>query len=101
MVEFWAELAGTYPIVSVEDGLEEDEWASWRELTERSGDSLQLVGDDLFVTNVDRLRRGIDEGVAQRDPHQAQPDRDAHGDARGDRARTRSRLRVGHLPPVR
>ena len=64
MVEFWAELAGTYPIVSVEDGLEEDEWASWRELTERSGDRLQLVGDDLFVTNVDRLQRGIDEGVA-------------------------------------
>ena len=64
MVEFWAELAGTYPIISVEDGLEEDEWASWRELTERSGDSLQLVGDDLFVTNVDRLQRGIDESVA-------------------------------------
>ncbi len=64
MVEFWVELAGTYPIVSMEDGLAEDEWASWRELTERSGDRLQLVGDDLFVTNVDRLKRGIDEGVA-------------------------------------
>jgi enolase len=63
MVEFWVELAGTYPIVSVEDGLAEDEWASWRELTERSGERLQLVGDDLFVTNVDRLRRGIDDGV--------------------------------------
>ena len=48
----------------MEDGLEEDEWSSWRELTERSGGSLQLVGDDLFVTNVDRLQRGIDEGVA-------------------------------------
>jgi enolase len=64
MVEFWAELAGTYPIVSIEDGLAEDEWASWRELTERSGDSIQLVGDDLFVTNADRLKRGVDEGVA-------------------------------------
>jgi enolase len=64
MVEFWIELAGVYPIVSVEDGLAEDEWASWRELTDRSGNGLQLVGDDLFVTNVDRLRRGIEEGVA-------------------------------------
>jgi enolase len=63
MVEFWAELATTYPIVSIEDGLAEDEWASWRELTERTGDRLQLVGDDLFVTNADRLQRGIDEGV--------------------------------------
>jgi enolase len=64
MVEFWAGLARTYPIVSIEDGLAEDEWASWRELTERSGDSIQLVGDDLFVTNADRLKRGVDEGVA-------------------------------------
>ena len=48
----------------MEDGLDEDEWAAWRELTERSGDRLQLVGDDLFVTNVDRLKRGIDESVA-------------------------------------
>ncbi len=64
MVEFWGELADTYPIVSVEDGLAEDEWTSWGELTERFGDRLQLVGDDLFVTNVDRLKRGIDERVA-------------------------------------
>jgi enolase len=63
MVAFWTELADRYPIVSIEDGLAEDEWASWRELTDRTGDRLQLVGDDLFVTNVDRLRRGIDEGV--------------------------------------
>jgi enolase len=63
MVSFWAELAERYPIVSVEDGLAEDEWASWRELTERVGDRLQLVGDDLFVTNIVRLRRGIAEGV--------------------------------------
>jgi enolase len=64
MVAFWGELASTYPIASVEDGLAEDEWESWRELTLRFGDTLQLVGDDLFVTNVERLRRGIDEGVA-------------------------------------
>ncbi|HEU0303975.1 MAG TPA: phosphopyruvate hydratase [Gaiellaceae bacterium] len=64
MVSFWVELAERYPIVSVEDGLAEDEWGSWVELTQRAGDRLQLVGDDLFVTNVERLRRGIDEGVA-------------------------------------
>ena len=63
MVEFWEQLAGRYPIVSVEDPLAEDEWNGWQELTSRLGDCLQLVGDDLFVTNVDRLRRGIDEGV--------------------------------------
>jgi enolase len=64
MVAYWSELAERYPIVSIEDALAEDEWATWRELTERRGDHLQLVGDDLFVTNVDRLRRGIEEGVA-------------------------------------
>ena len=64
MVRFYEELAGRHPIVSIEDGLAEDDWATWRALTEGLGDRLQLVGDDLFVTNVERLRRGIDEGVA-------------------------------------
>jgi enolase len=64
MVAFWDELAGRYPIVSLEDGLAEDEWGDWRALTERLGGRVQLVGDDLFVTNVERLRRGIDEGIA-------------------------------------
>jgi enolase len=64
MVAFWADLVGRYPIVSLEDALAEDEWDSWRTLTERLGDRVQLVGDDLFVTNVERLRRGIDTGVA-------------------------------------
>jgi enolase len=64
MVDFWADLVDTYPIVSLEDALAEDEWNSWRALTERLGDRVQLVGDDLFVTNVERLRRGIEEGVA-------------------------------------
>ena len=63
MVEFWGELASNYPLVSIEDGLAEDEWDGWRTLTERLGDRLQLVGDDLFVTNVERLRRGIEAGV--------------------------------------
>ena len=59
-----ADLGARYPLVSVEDGLAEDDWATWRLLTERAGGELQLVGDDLFVTSVERLRRGIDEGVA-------------------------------------
>jgi enolase len=64
MIEFYAELADRYPLVSIEDGLSEDEWGDWRLLTERLGNRLQLVGDDLFVTNVERLRRGIESGVA-------------------------------------
>jgi enolase len=61
---FWAGLLDRYPIVSIEDGAGEEDWAAWKLLTELLGDRTQLVGDDLFVTNVDRLRRGIDAGVA-------------------------------------
>jgi enolase len=61
---YWGELAGRYPIVSVEDGAAEDDWPAWVELTARIGDRVQLVGDDLFVTNPERLQRGIDEHVA-------------------------------------
>ena len=60
MADFYAGLADRYPLVSVEDGVAEDDWDAWRALTERLGDRLQLVGDDLFVTNVERLQRGID-----------------------------------------
>jgi enolase len=64
MVALYAEWAQQYPIVSIEDGLSEDDWASWRLLTEKLGGKIQLVGDDLFVTNTERLRRGIVEGSA-------------------------------------
>jgi enolase len=64
MVGFWEEWVSKYPIVSIEDGLAEDDWGGWAKLTQRLGDRVQLVGDDLFVTNVRRLQRGIDEGVA-------------------------------------
>jgi enolase len=64
MAAYWAELAGKYPIVSIEDGMDEEDWDGWKALTERIGDKVQLVGDDLFVTNVERLQRGIDLGVA-------------------------------------
>jgi enolase len=62
--DYWADLAGRYPIVSIEDGMDEEDWEGWRALTERIGERVQLVGDDLFVTNTERLRRGIDLGVA-------------------------------------
>ncbi|MCB9514465.1 MAG: phosphopyruvate hydratase [Candidatus Latescibacteria bacterium] len=64
LVDYYADLVQRYPIVSIEDGLAEDDWAGWRLLTQRLGERIQLVGDDLFVTNTDRLVRGIDEGVA-------------------------------------
>ena len=64
MVGFWEQLVERFPIVSLEDPLAEDEWDSWRALTERLGERVQLVGDDLFVTNPERLRRGIEAGVA-------------------------------------
>jgi enolase len=61
---FWSELLDRFPIVSIEDGAAEEDWVAWKALTEQAGDRVQLVGDDLFVTNVERLRRGIDAGVA-------------------------------------
>ncbi|HWE34797.1 MAG TPA: phosphopyruvate hydratase [Solirubrobacteraceae bacterium] len=61
---YWAELAGRYPIISLEDGMAEEDWSGWTTLTDRLGNRLQLVGDDLFVTNTQRLKRGIDTGVA-------------------------------------
>ncbi|MGI8805971.1 MAG: phosphopyruvate hydratase, partial [Thermoleophilaceae bacterium] len=64
LVDYWADLAERYPIVSIEDGMDEGDWHGWKVLTERLGERLQLVGDDLFVTNTERLRRGIELGVA-------------------------------------
>jgi enolase len=64
MADFYAGLADEFPLVSIEDGVAEDDWDAWKALTERLGDRLQLVGDDLFVTNPERLQRGIDAGVA-------------------------------------
>ncbi len=64
MVDFLANWVDNYPICSVEDGCSEDDWESWKKLTERVGNKVQLVGDDLFVTNTDRLQRGIDQGIA-------------------------------------
>lgn len=64
MVDYWAEWCRKYPIVSIEDGMAEDDWDGWKMLTDRIGDTIQLVGDDLFVTNVERLAEGFEKGVA-------------------------------------
>jgi enolase len=64
LVDFYVELCGKYPIISIEDGCAESDWASWKTLTEKLGDKVQLVGDDLFVTNVKFLSKGIEQGVA-------------------------------------
>ena len=64
MAKYWAKWVADYPIVSIEDGLAEDDWKGWKLLTEEVGSKIQLVGDDLFVTNVKRLQQGIDKGVA-------------------------------------
>jgi enolase len=64
MARYWQEWTRQYPIVSIEDGLAEDDWDGWKYLTELVGQHIQLVGDDLFVTNTERLQRGIEEGVA-------------------------------------
>ena len=64
LTDYWDSLCARYPIVSIEDGMDEEDWDGWKILTERIGDRIQLVGDDLFVTNTARLRRGIEEGVA-------------------------------------
>jgi enolase len=64
MAEYLADLSERYPIVSIEDGMDEEDWDGWKALTDRIGDRVQLVGDDLFVTNTERLQRGLDDGVA-------------------------------------
>ncbi|MGI6297613.1 MAG: phosphopyruvate hydratase [Saccharofermentanales bacterium] len=64
MVDYWADLADRYPIISLEDGMAEEDWEGWKLLTERIGDRVQLVGDDLFVTNTSRIRKGIEQNVS-------------------------------------
>jgi enolase len=64
MAEFWGDWASKYPIISIEDGMAEDDWSGWKAITDLCGSKLQLVGDDLFVTNTERLARGIKEGIA-------------------------------------
>ena len=64
MIDYYEDLVNKYPIISIEDGLAEEDWDGWKILTERLGNRVQLVGDDLFVTNTERLKKGIELGVA-------------------------------------
>ena len=90
-----------YPIVSIEDGLAEDDWDAWAQLTSELGDRVQLVGDDLFVTNPERLRQGIERRRRELDPRQGEPDRHADRDDRGRSARAGERLHGRHVAPLR
>ena len=64
MVDYWNNWAKKYPIISIEDGLDEDDWSAWKQMTNKLGNKIQLVGDDLFVTNVKKLKQGINQSVA-------------------------------------
>ena len=81
MSEFYAGLIDSYPLVSIEDPLSEDDWDGWVALTTAIGDRIQIVGDDLFVTNPERLEEGIEQGRGQRIAGEGEPDRHAHRDA--------------------
>ena len=84
MGAYWTDIVNRYPVISIEDGMAEEDWDGWDTLTKAIGERVQLVGDDLFVTNTERLKRGIDARRRQLDPDQGQPDRHAHRDAGGD-----------------
>ncbi len=100
LADYWADLAARYPIVSIEDGMDEEDWDGWKALTERLGGSVQLVGDDLFVTNTERLQPRDRAGGRQLDPDQGQPDRHPHGDPGRDRDGARGGLYGGDEPPL-
>ena len=101
LIDLWADWTARYPIVSIEDGLAEDDWLGWGQLTERLGSRVQLVGDDLLVTNTERIARAIELKRRELRPDQAQPDRHADRDHRGDRARAERRLVGRRLPSIR
>ena len=97
MIELLADWVEHYPIVSIEDGLAEDDWNGWTALTARLGASVQLIGDDLFATQVNRLQRGIDRRARQRRPDQAQPGGDPDRDARRPPSGAEQRLPIDRV----
>ncbi len=101
MVAFWKSWVDQYPIVSIEDGLAQDDWQSWELMVKELGDRIQIVGDDLLVTNPERVRRAIKEKAANALAGQAEPDRFADRDHRSGRDLPARRLACGHLPPLR
>ena len=96
MVNYWTDWTKRYPIKSIEDGLSEDDWDGWKALTERIGSKVQLVGDDLFVTNTERLQSRHSRTRGQLDPGQAQSDRHADRNLRHDRDGASGRVHRGH-----
>ncbi len=100
LAEWWQSLCERYPVVSLEDAMAEDDWDGWRLLTERLGEQVQLVGDDLFVTNPERLARGIRRRSRERDPREGESDRHAQRGARCDRAGRALGLPLGDLAPL-
>ena len=101
MTRIYTEWLDAYPIVSLEDPLSEEDWAGWQALTAALGDRVQIVGDDIFVTNPERIRRGIAETVGERAAGQGEPDRLDHRDAGRGVTGSAQRLRLHDQPPVR
>ena len=101
LVNMWKKFADTYPIVSLEDGMAETDWEGWAMLTRAIGDKVQLVGDDLFVTNVERLATGIEKKVGNSIPHQGQPDRHPDRDPGCHPDGKPGRLHRHRVPPLR
>ncbi len=100
MAAYWQDACSRYPIVSIEDGMDEEDWDGWKLLTERLGERVQLVGDDLFVTNPERLRRGIELGVGNSILVKVNQIGTLTRDAGGDPDGPRGWLHGGHLPPL-
>ncbi len=101
MVRFWAKWANDYPIVSLEDGLSEEDWDGWQHLTKELGDKIQLVGDDIFVTNIQIFAEGIEKGIANSILIKAEPDRHCERNSRRHRPGPPQRLHLGNLAPLR
>ena len=100
LVDYWVDLVNRYPIISLEDGMAEEDWDGWAALTEALGDRVQLVGDDIFVTNPSRLERGIKQGVANSIAREVEPDRNTHRDARHNGHGAARGVLVRHVPPL-
>ena len=100
MIDLFASWIDKYPIISIEDPLDQDDWAGYAAFTKALGGKVQIVGDDFFVTNTERLARGIAEGCDQQHPHQGEPDRHPDRDAGGHRDGPSRRLHVGDQPPL-
>ncbi len=101
MIAYYADLVASYPIVSIEDPLNEEDWSGWINLSRQLGDKIQIVGDDLFVTNVERLQRGITEKAANSAAGEGEPDRLADRDAGRRRPGPPQRLHLHDEPPLR